>query len=254
MNAESPAPPPLSADVALFLDFDGTLVDLAPRPSDVHIPPSVGARLQQVAWLLNGALAVVSGRPIAVIDAFLGGAVQCAAGLHGAERRNALGHVHKTHRGIEMLDSFRGILGAFVAAHPAVLMEDKGASIALHFRAEPALGDVCRQAVDECITASHGVFERLDGKMVAELKPAGITKVSALEAYMNEAPFAGRRPVFIGDDITDEVAFVHVSKTNGFGVKVGAGGPTAAAMRLPSVAALHDWLKDFCDHSDAHAR
>lgn len=254
MNAESLAPPPLTADVALFLDFDGTLVDIAPHPAHVHIPATLAQRLDQVAWLLNGALAVVSGRPLAVIDVFLDGAVRCAAGLHGAERRNALGHVHKTARGAEMLDSFRAILGAFAAAHPGLVLEDKGAALAVHFRGDPALGDASRQAVDECVTASHGLFERLDGKMVAELKPAGITKVGAVEAYMNEAPFAGRRPVFVGDDITDEIAFVHVSKTNGFGVKVGDGGPSAAATRLPSVAALHRWLKDFCDsHDRAHA-
>ncbi|MBX7201137.1 MAG: trehalose-phosphatase [Rhodospirillaceae bacterium] len=251
MNAESLAPPPLTADVALFLDFDGTLVDIAPRPADVRIPANLIPCLDQVAWLLSGALAVVSGRPLPVIDAFLDQSVRCAAGLHGAERRNALGHVRKCTRGEDVLDSYRAILGAFSAAHAGLLLEDKGASLALHFRGDPALKDACRQAVDECVTASHGLFERLDGKMVAELKPAGITKVTAVEAYMNEAPFAGRRPVFVGDDVTDEIAFVHVSKTNGFGVKVGMDGPTAAATRLPSVAALHQWLKDFCDHAHA---
>lgn len=254
MNAESQAPPPLTADVALFLDFDGTLVDIAPTPADVQIPAPLIQRLGEISWLLNGALAVVSGRSLTTIDAFLGGSVRCAAGLHGVERRNALGHIHKTARGFDLLDSFRTILGAFAAAHSGLLLEDKGAALSLHFRADPALGDACRQAVDECVTASHGLFERLDGKMVAELKPAGITKVTAVEAYMNEAPFAGRRPVFVGDDITDEIAFVHVSKTNGFGVKVGDGS-TAAATRLASVAALHQWLNDFCDSNQdrAHA-
>ena len=254
MNAESLAPPPLTTDVALFLDFDGTLVDIAPKPSDVVIPAVLSQRLRQVAWLLNGALAVVSGRSIATIDGFLGGAVRCAAGLHGAERRCALGHVHRTTRGGDMILPFRAILQAFGAAHPAVLVEDKGVSIAVHFRGDPTLADVCRQAVDDCVAASHGVFERLDGKMVAELKPAGVTKVAALEAYMNEAPFAGRRPVFAGDDITDEGAFVHVSKTNGFGVMVGSNAPTAAATRLPSVEALHAWLKDFCDRNHDTSR
>lgn len=253
MNAESQAPPPLTTDVALFLDFDGTLVDIAPSPAAVRIPANLIQHLDQISWLLNGALAVVSGRSLAVIDGYLGGSVRCAAGLHGVERRNALGHIHRTAREPGLVDSYRAILGAFAAAHSGVLLEDKGAALALHFRANPALGDACRQAVDECVTASHGLFERLDGKMVAELKPAGITKVSAVEAYMNEAPFAGRRPVFVGDDITDEIAFVHVSKTNGFGVKVGGGGPTAAATRLPSVTALHQWLKDFCDDDRARA-
>ncbi|MHB1205464.1 MAG: trehalose-phosphatase [Rhodospirillaceae bacterium] len=249
MNAESLTPPPLTADVALFLDFDGTLVDIAPRPADVVIPPELGQRLQQVAWLLNGALAVVSGRPIAAIDQFLGGTVQCAAGLHGIERRTAVGHVQRLGQGAEAIAPFRMMLTAFAAGHPSVLVEDKGASIALHFREDSALADACRQAVDDCVAASHGVFERLDGKMVAELKPAGVTKANAVAAYMNEAPFAGRRPVLIGDDVTDEAVFVEVSKTNGFGVVVGYHGPTAATTRFASVTALHAWLKDFCDRS-----
>lgn len=250
MNAELPAPPPLTTDVALFLDFDGTLVDIAPHPADVHIPATLIRDLDQAAVLLNGALAVVSGRPLAVIDAYLGGSVRCVAGLHGAERRDALGHTQRTAPGSDLLDSFRATLGVFCAAHPGVFLEDKGAALALHFRSDASLGDACRQAIDVCVAAGHGLFTRLDGKMVAELKPAGITKISAVDAYMNEAPFASRRPVFVGDDVTDEIAFAHLSKTNGFGVKVGDGEPTAATARLPSVAALHRWLRAFCDGND----
>ena len=251
MNADSALPPPLTTDVALFLDFDGTLVDIAPTPSDVMIPEGLTQRLRHLAWLLNGALAVISGRPIIVIDEFLGGAVPCVAGVHGAERRNALGHIHRLVLDPEAIAPFRITLGEFARSRPGVLLEDKGVSLALHFRERPEAGDAARAVVDACVAASHGAFERLDGKMVVELKPLSITKVGALAAYMNEAPFAGRRPVFVGDDITDESAFIEVSRTNGFGVVVGEHHPTAASARLPSVAALHHWLKTLCD-ADEH--
>jgi trehalose 6-phosphate phosphatase len=247
MNAESQQPPPLTRDVALFLDFDGTLVDIAPTPDAVTVAEALPARLRHVAWLLNGALAVVSGRPITSIDRFLGRAVHCVAGIHGAERRTALGHVLRSDIGAGALQLFRQQLAALPRSNPGILVEDKEVSIAVHFREAPDAADLCRRAVDACVAASHGGFERLDGKMVVELKPAGITKVTALCAYMNEAPFAGRRPVFVGDDVTDEGAFVEVSKTNGFGVIVGARAPSAATARLPSVAALHAWLNSLSE-------
>lgn len=246
------APPPLTADVALFLDFDGTIVEIALRPDDVQIADGLGKRLQNVAWGLNGALAVISGRPISTIDHYLGGAVRCVAGVHGAERRTSLGHVNRAVFDAAATARFRSHLNDFGRAHPRVLIEDKGVSVALHFREAPELVAACQRLVDECVADSQGRLERLDGKMVVELKPAGITKVDALTHYMNEAPFAGRRPVFVGDDLTDESAFAAVAKTNGFGVIIGDRTPTAATGRLRSVKALHDWLQNFCDqHNDS---
>lgn len=244
------APPPLTADVALFLDFDGTIVEIAQRPDDVRVADGVGQQLQNVAWALNGALAVISGRPISTIDHYLNGAVCSVAGLHGAERRTPLGHVNRSIADEVVTAELRSRLNDFARTHPSILLEDKGASVALHFREAPDLGAACQRLIDVCVGDSQGRLERLDGKMVVELKPAGITKVDALTHYMNEAPFAGRRPVFVGDDLTDEAAFAAVSKTNGYGVIVGDRAPTAATARLGSVKALHTWLQTFCDQQN----
>ncbi|MGE3335541.1 MAG: trehalose-phosphatase [Rhodospirillaceae bacterium] len=243
-------PPPLTPDVALFLDFDGTLVEIAPTPNAVKVAPGLDALMAQVAWHLNGAVAVVTGRPIEAIDKHLKGAVRAVAGVHGAERRTALGHIIHAEIPAALLDPAREELSAFCRAHPGVRAEDKGISIALHFRAVPNLGAACRAIVDECAAASHGQLERLDGNMVVELKPAAVKKAAAMSAYMNEPPFAGRRPVFVGDDLTDESAFISVSQTNGYGVIVGARSPTAATSRLPSVAALHTWLTTLNEQND----
>lgn len=243
-------PPPLTPDVALFLDFDGTLVEIAASPNAVKVAPGLQDLMAQVAWHLNGAVAVITGRPIDAIDRHLKGAVRAVAGIHGAERRTALGHVIHTHISVALLNPAREALSGFCRKNPGVLAEDKGISIALHFRSVPALGPECRRLVDECAAASHGQLERLDGNMVVELKPAAVKKSAAMSAYMNEPPFAGRRPVFVGDDLTDESAFVAVSQTNGYGVIVGARTPTAATSRLPSVAALHTWLTTLNEQND----
>lgn len=243
-------PPPLTPDVALFLDFDGTLVEIAPTPNAVRVAAGLDALLAQVAWHLNGALAVISGRPIEVIDNHLNGAVRAVAGIHGAERRTALGHIVQVSPPPLLLDGARERLSAFVRAHKGVRAEDKGISIAVHFRDAPDLGAACRAAVDACAEQSKGQLERLDGTLVVELKPAAVKKASAMSAYMNEPPFAGRRPVFVGDDLTDETAFTALANTNGYGVIVGARTPTAATARLPSVAALHAWLSTLGEQND----
>lgn len=243
-------PPPLTPDVALFLDFDGTLVDIAPSPNAVKVPPGLDELLAQVSWHLNGAVAVITGRPIEAIDKHLKGSVRAVAGIHGAERRTALGHIIQAQIPAGALDPAREALSVFCRAHRGIRAEDKGISIALHFRAVPALGPGCRAIIDECAAASHGQLERLDGNMVVELKPTAARKAGAMSAYMNEPPFAGRRPVFVGDDLTDESAFVAVSQTNGYGVIVGPRTPTAASSRLASVAALHAWLTTLNEQND----
>ncbi len=243
-------PPPLTPDVALFLDFDGTLVEIAPSPNAVKVPPGLEALLAQVAWHLNGAVAVITGRPIEAIDKHLKGSVRAVAGIHGAERRTALGHIIQAEIPSSALDPAREKLSVFCRSHRGVHAEDKGISIALHYRNAPALGPKCRAIIDDCAATSHGQLERLDGNMVVELKPASARKAVAMSAYMNEPPFAGRRPVFVGDDLTDESAFMAVSQTNGYGVIVGARTPTAASSRLASVAALHAWLKTLNEQND----
>ncbi|MBY0511237.1 MAG: trehalose-phosphatase [Rhodospirillaceae bacterium] len=239
-------PPPLTADTALFLDFDGTLVDIARTPEDIRVAEDLGHLLGSVSDALHGALAVISGRPIDAVDRFLGGAVRAVAGVHGATRRDARGMTHGAPADATALKDYRPILESFAHHHTGILLEDKTISIAVHFREAPELAEESRQIVADCAAASQGRLEFLEGKMVAELKPARITKAGALSAYMNEAPFQGRRPVFAGDDITDEAGFSAVAKVGGYGVIVGERTPTAATARLASVADLHQWLKVFC--------
>ena len=240
------SPPPLSADVALFLDFDGTLADIAPTPDAVQVADDLSELLQCVAWRLNGALAIVSGRPIATIDRYIDDAVPAVSGIGGAERRTAARHVHRCEVNPATLDRAREVLTRFATSRQGVLLEDKAVSLAVHYRLAPEQGEACREIVEACARDSGGHLERLDGKMVVELKPAGISKAAAVLAFMNEAPFAGRRPVFVGDDQIDEAAFAEVAKTNGFSVIVGNRSPTAATTRLASVAELHIWLRAFC--------
>lgn len=243
-------PPPLTPDVALFLDFDGTLVDLAPTPDAVKAAPGLDHLIGRVAQQLNGAVAVITGRQIDAIDQYLNGAVRAVAGIHGAERRTSTGAVMRADLTPALLDPARAALGAFSRSHEGVSIEDKGVSIALHFRAAPTFAEACRAAVDACAAESHGRFTRLDGNMIVELKPTAIGKGSAMAAYMNEPPFAGRKPVFVGDDITDESAFTAALQDNGLGIIVGARTPTAATCRLPTVAALHAWLSTFDIRND----
>jgi len=238
----SPPPPPLATDIALFLDFDGTLVNIAPTPDDIRVDAGLGQTLHVAAQRMNGALAVISGRPVASIDHYLQHRVAAVAGIHGAERRTASGDFQHVALDAAAMSDYRTQLLEFAQAHDGVLLEDKDISMALHFRRAPEWAAACRRAVDDCVAASRGALARLDGKMVVELKPTAVNKAQAVAAYMCEAPFVGRQPVFVGDDITDESAFVLAKELGGYGVIVGHRRPTAATAMLPSVAELHAWL------------
>lgn len=219
---------------ALFLDFDGTMVEIAPQPHAVQVPEPLFSVLRELDGYLHGAVAVISGRPIAQIDEFLAPLRLPVAGVHGAERRGADGVVHllDTHP----LDLVEAAARALAQEHPGLLVENKRGSLALHYRQRPELEQACLRVMQEAVDASPGVT-LLRGKMVAEAKPGGASKGRAIEAFLAEPPFAGRRPVFIGDDITDEVGFSTVQRLGGLGIKVGEGA-TAAWHRVPGPAAL----------------
>lgn len=224
----------LSPACALFLDFDGTLVDIAPEPGAVTVPSSLVPTLGALHAYLGGAVAVVSGRPIAELDRFLAPLRLATAGIHGAERRDSAGEL--TRLQAQPLHLVEAAAAALVAQHPALLVEHKHASIAVHYRRVPELEAVCVQAMQEAIDRSPGLA-LLHGKMVVEAKPSGASKGDAIEAFLREAPFAGRTPVFIGDDVTDEAGFSTVQRLGGLGVKVGEG-PTVASQRLADPGAL----------------
>jgi trehalose 6-phosphate phosphatase len=224
---------------ALFLDFDGTMVDIAPQPQAVQVPQPLIAALRHLHKDLGGAVAVISGRPIEQIDSFLHPLRLPVAGVHGAERRGADGQLVLLRA--HPLDLVEHAARALAARHPGLLVENKRGSLALHYRQAPELEDEVLRAMQETVDASPGVT-LLRGKMVAEAKPGGASKGRAIEDFLREPPFAGRTPVFIGDDITDEAGFSTVQRLGGLGIKVGEGS-TVAWRRLPDPAALRRELE-----------
>jgi trehalose 6-phosphate phosphatase len=228
---------------ALFLDFDGTIVDLAPQPGAVVVPRGLVDVLSSLGERLGGALALISGRPIEQIDAFLRPLQLPTAGVHGLERRGADGAV--TLLSTHPLQHVEDAATSLAAKYPQLLVEPKRGSVALHYRQAPELAALCLETMQAAVAESPGLT-LLPGKMVLEAKPGGASKGVAIEAFLKEAPFAGRRPVFVGDDFTDEVGFSLVQRLGGMGVKVGEGA-SVAWHRLPSPAELRSQLKQAAD-------
>ena len=224
---------------ALFLDFDGTLVDLAEQPEAVIVPSGLVDTLGALDKYLGGAIALISGRPIGQVDEFLHPLRLPVAGVHGTERRGRDGTV--TLLSTHPLELVEQAALALVAQHPQLRVENKRGSIALHYRQAPELEAPCLQAMQSAVEESPGLT-LLRGKMVVEAKPGGASKGHAVEAFLKEAPFAGRMPVFVGDDFTDEVGFSTVQRMRGLGVKVGEGA-SVAWHRLESPAALRHELQ-----------
>lgn len=236
-------PPRLTAAHALFLDFDGTLVALAETPEAIEVPPALVALLGDLHGLLGGALAVVSGRQIDAIDRFLAPLRLPAAGEHGVQRRDAAGHMQEQRPPdlAAVLDAANDLAGR----HPGLLVERKHAAVALHYRLAPDCEAVCREAMARVIVGQPQL-ELLHGKFVFEVKPAGVNKGIAIDAFLKEAPFAGRMPVFAGDDTTDESGFAVVQPRDGVAIKVGSG-PSLAMHRLESPRAVYEWLLEARD-------
>ncbi|KAB8038518.1 trehalose-phosphatase [Janthinobacterium aquaticum] len=221
-------------DRAIFLDFDGTLVDLAATPDGVRLQPGVREALSRLAAHHDGALAIVSGRPVDQIDAMLAPLVLPVAGVHGVERRGFDGQLH-----VAPTPDISPVLAraqSLAVLHPGLLVEHKRGAVALHYRLAPELEQLCVREMTAAVQACPGVL-LLHGKMVLEAKPAASDKGGAIAAFMREAPFAGRVPVFAGDDTTDEAGFATVQQAGGTGVKVGAGA-SVAERRLDSPDAL----------------
>jgi trehalose 6-phosphate phosphatase len=236
--------PPLPDDrSALFLDFDGTLADLVERPEAVRLDDTMRERIGALAERLGGAVALLSGRPIAEIDARLAPWVLPTAGVHGAERRSADGRLH--HVEGPALDAARAVVEAAVAAHPGLWCEAKPGALALHFRVAPALEDFALHTMELAQRRVEGMA-LLRGKMVIELKPQRAGKGHALEAFLAEPPFAGRVPWVFGDDVTDEAAFDAALGRGGVAVKIGAG-DTAAPYRIEGPASLGQWMQRALD-------
>ncbi len=225
-------------DTAFFFDFDGTLVELAPTPDSICVPPSLIALLAALRHRSHGAVAIVSGRGIDNIDTFLNMPDLPIAGLHGAERRDANGDTQRIGFNDARLLRIERELAVVVERHPGMLLEIKGAAVALHYRNAPEREGIAREATERLVADYADAYVLQPGKMVFEIKPKGVDKGRALAAFLNEPPFAGRMPVFAGDDLTDEKGFAVVNAHGGLSIKVGAG-ETSARARLDSVDALH---------------
>lgn len=236
---EHTRPYDVSAD-ALFLDFDGTLVDLAPQPEEIVVPPELITLLQRIQQESNGALAIVSGRPLDQLDFFLAPLRLPAAGVHGAERRTADGRILQ--QPVPDVHHLRERLLPLVESHPGLQLELKRGALALHYRHAAHLEQRCVETMMDALRHEPG-FTLLHGKMVVEAKPH-INKGDAVAAFLHEAPFRGRRPVFIGDDVTDEAGFAIAQGEvfGGLGIKIGAG-PSQALQRLADPAAVLELLR-----------
>ena len=244
-HAAPPPPPELNADtIALFLDVDGTLVEIEREPDAVHVPERLSGILSALQRATGGALALVSGRALADLDRLFAPLRLSAAGLHGLERRNLCAEVVRAEPEPAILEAARAQLAAFAERHPGVLLEDKRLTLALHYRNAPAQQDAATAAAEAAVAASEGTLVLLRGKMVLELKPPGCDKGQAIAAFLGEMPFAGRQPVFAGDDVTDEAGFEVVNSQGGVTIRIGADGArTAAHHGLPDVGTMQSWLQ-----------
>ncbi len=236
-----PAPSP---SWAFFLDVDGTLLELVERPDMVHVDAALVKLLGGLQQAAGGALALISGRSVADVDALFAPLELPVAGQHGIERRDAAGRTHEQAFAREPLRAAAARLRAFAAAHPGLLLEDKGHSLALHYRQAPQLAEDARAEAAAAAAGLGDEFELQAGKMVFELKPGGRDKGKVIEEFMQEAPFRGRAPVFVGDDLTDEYGFGVVNRMGGHAIKVGAG-RSAARWRLADAQAVRAWLGDW---------
>ncbi|MBX5459928.1 MAG: trehalose-phosphatase [Steroidobacteraceae bacterium] len=238
-----PQGPVHPAEHAFFLDVDGTLLELAPSPDAVVVEPHLIDLLRALAVRAYGAVAFVSGRSIATLDALFQPLLLPAAGLHGFERRDASGTYRRhTLPPGEALGHARLKLRELAARNPGLLLEDKRFALALHYRQAPNLEPLVLGHVED-IAAHVGESLKIQrGRMVVELRPASASKATAIAEFMREPPFAGRRPVCLGDDLTDECAFEWVNAAGGVSIAVGVARDTAATAHLHSVAAARLWL------------
>lgn len=244
--------PPLPAGSAcLFLDVDGTLVDFALRPEGVAIDEDLIELLRTAVRRTHGAVALVSGRPIAQLDRLFAPLCLPAAGVHGDERRDADGAIHYIADEDERLRPARAALRALVSAWEGLIFEDKRSALALHYRQSPQFRDEARKTMAQLAEGLLPDYELLDGNNVLELKPRTFSKAMAIEAFLAESPFHGRIPVFLGDDATDVDGFAAVERHGGVAIAVGE--RVSATWRLADPQAVRAWLHAFVQSRDARS-
>lgn len=229
---------------AFFFDFDGVLAPIVDDPMRVSVAPSVLRGLEEIHARSGGAVAIISGREIAQVDRFLAPLELPAAGIHGAERRTADGVIDRERIDGTILNRAESRITEFSSRHEGTLAESKKASVALHFRKRPDL-EIAAGEFMQNLVAELGHGKLVFGKMVIEFKLSERTKGDAILHFMGVQPFSGRRPVFFGDDITDEDGFKIVNSRDGISVKVGMG-ETGARYRLDDTSAVQSWFTTIC--------
>ncbi|MFY9328457.1 MAG: trehalose-phosphatase [Georgfuchsia sp.] len=236
------SPPQPSSDWAYFLDVDGTLIDIARTPDEVIIGRDLLHLIENLHSLCDGAVALVSGRTLAELDTLLDMPHLPMSGLHGLEWRNdPAGLIQRHTVPANGIHAIRQKLMALQQRYAQLVVEDKGTTLALHYRQAPRLGGYLHRWIRNLVNPEDKELQVQPGKRVIEIKPKGYDKGRAIETFMAQKPFTGRLPVFIGDDLTDEHGFAIINRMGGVSIKVGRG-HTVANCRLPSVAAVHDWL------------
>ncbi len=244
------APPPPSPEWCLFLDVDGTLVELTDTPAQTVADPDIKLLLMNVAERLDGAVALVSGREIRTLDALFAPLLLPTAGLHGVQRRTAAGAMHGAGFVDARLDIARTALLLLARTYPGVLIEDKGRNIAVHYRLAPQFAGVVHRAVLDIAKPLGGDYQVQEGILMFELKPRSFNKATAVDAFMSEPPFAGRRPVFIGDDLTDQDGFAAVEARGG--ISIGVGARVHGQYHLDDVTGVRNWLRGIAAWYDLH--
>jgi trehalose 6-phosphate phosphatase len=234
------------APVALYLDIDGTLLDVALTPSTVHVPPELPDILSATSVRLSGAIAIVTGRRIVEADHLLKPIKFAAAGVHGAEMR-----MSPTGKVVSLTPSFSPVLieeiKAIAKALPGIVLEDKGAGIALHYRIVPELQGSLLQALEALVPRHPGQFVVCEGRKVVEVLPIGFSKGRALRKLAALPKFANRVPIMIGDDIADVGAFRAAEEMGGYGLKVAGENFTNAEASFRGPSEVVSWLKAFSD-------
>lgn len=242
------------AETAVFLDIDGTLLDIAPRPHDVHVSEELREILAHLSQKLGGALALISGRSLADIDYIFEPLRLAAVGGHGAEIRPAP-RAEPYRMQLWALDpTLKQHFAEIAMLDPGIIIEDKNYSLAIHYRLAPQMGGAVIKSV-AAICEKYGCdgLSILPGKSVIEIKPRGFDKGSGLQELMSVSPFAGRKPIFIGDDVTDEAAFAVLPRFSGIGISVGGIVP-GATFNFDGPKDVRLWLQRLSGHHVVEAR
>ena len=226
---------------ALFLDIDGTLLDLAESPDGIRVPSGLADDLATVSARMGGALALVTGRALTYADRLFTPHQFPIAGLHGTERRDASGAIIRSEPSAAFL-AVKEDLPRLQQAWPGVLVEDKGAAIAVHYRQAPDCANVVQQAMADAMAAVGPGYELQTGKMVVEIRPDSADKGRALQAYLSEPTFRDRVAIAIGDDVTDEAMFECVNRLGGLSFRVGDLDGSLARQSLNNPQVLRDTL------------